>query len=279
MASPLSPQGAAGEAKRAGSQFVRTPLFEGLARAGFLARGMVYAVIGILALTLAFGAGGRATDQEGALRTIGDRSFGTLLLTLMAIGLGGYSLWRLLRAAVGHGPEDSDSTFDRVSALASGLVYGFFCVVAVKLLLDSSKQASDSPDKTTSGIFDWPAGRWLVGLAGLVFIGVGLYQAYKGLTKSFLEDSKTEEMGPEVERTIGMLGMVGHLARAVVFGLVGVFLVRAAVEFDAKEAVGLDGALAKVLQQSYGQVLLGIVAAGLIAFAAYSVSDARYRRI
>jgi len=279
MASPLSPKRAADGPRRAGSKFVQTPIFEGLARAGFLARGMVYAVIGILALTLAFGAGGRATDQEGALRTIGDRSFGTLLLTLMAIGLGGYATWRLLRAAIGHGPEGSDSGFDRVSALASGLVYAFFCLVAVKILLDSSSKAGGSPDKTTGGVFDWPAGRWLVGLGGLVFLGVSLYQAYKGLTKSFLDDSKTNEMGPDVERTIGVLGMIGHLARGVVFALVGVFLVKAAVELDAKETVGLDGALAKLLEQSHGQLLLGVVAAGLLAFAAYSISDARYRKI
>jgi hypothetical protein len=110
-------------------------------------------------------------------------------------------------------------------------------------------------------------------------IGVALYQAYKGITQKFLDDSKTEEMSPGTRKWIARLGTVGHLARAVVFGLIGVFLVKAAIEYDPKTAVGLDGALAKLANQPYGSVLLGIVAAGLIAFALYSLSDARYRKI
>lgn len=278
MASSLPTQEAAQSTRRAGSRFVRTRTFEVLARAGFVARGLIYAIVGVLALLLAIGAGGRATDQEGALRTIADRSFGGLLLTLMAIGLGGYALWRFLRAALGHGPEGSDSGFDRVSAFASGCVYAFFCFLAVSILRHQGS-AGGSPDKTTADVFDWPAGRLLVGVAGLVFLGVSAYQAYRGLTKEFLEESKTEEMSHEVRRSLGLLGLVGHVARAVVFSLVGIFLLKAAIEFDAKETVGLDGALAKLLQQTYGQALLGLVAAGLIAFAAYSIADARYRRI
>ena len=119
----------------------------------------------------------------------------------------------------------------------------------------------------------------LVLLAGLVLIGVGLYQGYRALTQDFLKDSKTEEMRPEVRRWIARIGTVGHLARMVVFGLIGIFLAKAALEFRAKEAVGLDGALAKLAHQTYGHLLLGIVAVGLIAFATYSISDARYRRI
>ncbi len=278
MASPIRAQDAAAAPRRAGPRFVQTRLFEVLARAGFVARGLIYAIVGSLALMLAFGAGGRAADQEGALKTIADWSFGGFLLTLMAIGLGGYSLWRLFRAALGHGPEGSDSGFDRISALASGIVYGFFCFLAISILREGEK-AGASPDKTTAGVFDWPAGRLLVGAVGVVFLGVAAYQAYRGLTKEFLEESKTEEMSREVQHTIGLLGMVGHVARAVVFALVGVFLLKAAVEYDANEAVGLDGALAKVLQQTYGQVLLVLVAVGLIAFAVYSIADARYRRI
>jgi hypothetical protein len=240
---------------------------------------MIYAVVGVLALMLALGAGGRATDQEGAFRTIAEQPFGGFLLTVMAIGLGGYALWRFFRAALGHGPEGSDSGFERLSALASGVVYAFFCFVAVKILTDPGAKAGGSPDQTTGGVFDWPAGRFLVGAAGVVFLAVAAYQAYRGVTRKFLEDSKTEEMSAETEKAIGLIGMVGHVARAVVFTLVGVFLIRAAVTYEAKEAVDLDGALAKLLQQSYGPWLLGIVAAGLIAFAVYSISDARYRRI
>ena len=110
-------------------------------------------------------------------------------------------------------------------------------------------------------------------------IGVALYQGYRGITKRFLKDSKVEEMPPQAKRWIGRLGMIGHLARMVVFGLIGVFLIKAAIDYNPNKAVGLDGALAKLTHNSYGPFLLGIVAAGLIAFGLYSLSDARYRRI
>jgi len=267
-------------AKRAGEGFVNSRAFEWLSRAGFVARAAIYAIIGVLALKLALGSGGKLTNQHGALNTVANQPFGSLLLTLLAIGLGGYAMWRLFRAALGRGPEGSDSGFERLAALASGLAYGALCVLAVEILVGSgSSSSSTNPSSSAAGILGWPGGPWIVGGAGLVMIGVALYQAYKGIAQKFLDDSKTEEMSPGVRKWIARIGTVGHLARAVVFGLIGVFLVKAAIEYDPKAAVGLDGALAKLVNQPYGSVLLGIVAAGLIAFSLYSLSDARYRKI
>jgi hypothetical protein len=269
-----------GTAEAAGEVVVRAPAFEWLSRAGFVARGVVYAIIGILALKVAFGQGGRLTNQQGALHTLAQQPFGKLLLTLVAIGLGGYSFWRLVRAAIGHGPEGADSGFDRLAALASGIAYGAMCAVAVGILLSGhGKGSSGDPKHAAAGILGWPGGAWIVGMAGAVIIGVALYQGYRGITKAFLKDSKTEEMSPRAAVWIGRLGMIGHLSRMVVFGLVGVFLIRAAIDYNPRKAVGLDGALAKLAHNSYGPVLLGLVAAGLIAFGLYSLTDARYRRI
>jgi hypothetical protein len=266
-------------AEAAGESFVQSSAFELLSRAGFVARGLIYAIIGILALKLALGHGGKLTDQKGALHTIARQPFGKLLLTLVAIGLGGYSLWRLIRAVIGHGPEGSDSGFDRVAAFASGIAYGVMCALAIEILLGSGGGNGGNVKKSTAGALGWPAGTWIVGIAGVVLFGVALYQGYRGITRKFLEDSKVEEMKPEVKKWITRLGTVGHLARMVVFGLVGIFLVKAAIDYNARKAVGLDGALAKITHYSYGPFLLGIVAVGLIAFAVYSLSDARYRRI
>ena len=267
-------------AKSAGEGFVNSAAFEWLSRAGFVARAAIYAIIGVLAFKLAIGSGGKLTNQQGALSTVANQPFGSLLLTLLAIGLGGYALWRLFRAALGRGPEGSDSGFERLAALASGLAYGALCVLAVEILVGSgSSSSSTNPSSAAAGVLGWPGGPWIVGAAGLVMIGVALYQAYKGITQKFLDDSKTEEMSPGVRKWIARVGTVGHLARAVVFGLIGVFLVKAAIDYDPKTAVGLDGALAKLANQPYGSVLLGIVAVGLIAFALYSLSDARYRKI
>jgi Domain of Unknown Function (DUF1206) len=266
-------------AESAGDGFVHTAAFEWLSRAGFVARAAIYAIIGVLALKLAIGQGGKLTDQQGALKTVANQTFGSILLTLLAIGLGSYAMWRLFRAALGRGPEGSDSGFERLAALASGLTYGALCVLAVVILIGSGSSSSTDPKSSTAGVLGWPGGPLIVGAIGLVMIGVALYQGYRGISQKFLKDSKTEEMSSHVRKWIGRLGTVGHLARMVVFGLVGVFLIKAAVEYDPSTAVGLDGALAKLAHQSYGSVLLGIVAAGLIAFALYSLSDARYRRI
>ena len=263
-------------AQDAGTAVTRSAPYEWLARAGFAARGVIYGIIGVLALKLAIGIGGKTTNQQGALRTIAHQPFGRLLLLIVAIGLGGYALWRLVRAAVGQG---GDSSLDRVAACASGLVYGGMCFIAVKLLVGAKPSTSANPHKATAGVFGWPAGTWLVGIAGAVLIAVGLYQGYRGLSRDFLDDSKTEQMSPTVRRWFERLGVFGYVARMVVFGLIGVFLIKAAKDFNAKAAIGLDGALAKVAHQSYGHLLLAVVAAGLIAFGLYSLADARYRKI
>jgi hypothetical protein len=258
---------------------VQSSTFELLSRAGFVARGLVYGIIGILAFKLAVGHGGKLTNQQGALKTVAHQPFGKVILILVAIGLGGYAIWRFVRAAIGHGPEGSDTGFERVAAFASGIAYGALCVLAVEILLSGHGSTSGSPKKAAAGILGWPAGTWIVGAAGLVMIAVALYQGYRGVTKKFLKDSKVGEMKPEVKRWITRVGMVGHLARMVVFGLIGIFLVKAAIDYNPKQAVGLDGALAKLTHYSYGPFLLGVVAVGLIAFAIYSLSDARYRKI
>jgi fumarate reductase subunit D len=266
-------------AEEGAEKVARSDSFEWLARAGFVARGLIYGIIGILAIKLAIGAGGKATNQQGALQTIAQQPFGKVLLILVAIGLAGYALWRLIHALLGHGPENSDSTFDRVAALGSGIVYGGLCVIAIEILLGSGAKSSGNTHKTTAGVLGWPAGTWLVGIAGALLIGIGLYQGYRGLSRDFLKDSKTEEMSARVRSWITWIGTFGHLARMVVFGLVGVFLIKAAIDYNPAKAVGLDGVLAKLAHNSYGPFLLGLVAVGLVAFGLYSLSDARYRRI
>jgi Domain of Unknown Function (DUF1206) len=266
-------------AAAAGESFVQSRAFEWLSRAGFVARGLIYGIIGILALKLALGHGGKLANQQGALHTVAHQPFGKLLLTLVAIGLGGYSMWRLVRAAIGHGPEGVDSGIDRVGALGSGLFYGAMCVLAIEVLLGVDSPKTGSAKHETAGVLGWPAGVWIVGIAGVVMIGVALYQGYRGVTKKFLEDSKTAEMGPRTRKGISAIGTVGHLARMVVFGLVGVFLIKAAIDFNPHKAVGVDGALASIVHRSYGPFALAVVAAGLVAFALYSLSDARYRKI
>jgi hypothetical protein len=251
-----------------------------MARAGLVARGVSYGIVGILALKLAFGSGGKAADQRGALLTIAHEPFGKGLLIAMAAGLAGYAVWRVVRAGIGHGTQQRDSGFERVGGLASGLGYAALCATAVKIIVGAnSGGASNSPKRTTGGVLDWTGGTVIIATVGAILIGVALYQGYKGVSKKFLEDSRIEEMTARVRRAFTAIGVFGHLARMVVFGLVGYGLVKAAIQYDPHSAIGLDGALSKLSHQSYGPLLLGVVAAGLIGFALYSIADARYRRI
>jgi hypothetical protein len=268
------------EAKSTGDSIAHARWFEWLARGGLVARGAIYAIIGVLALEVAFGTGGKTTNQKGALAEISQQSGGKILLVLTAIGLFGYAFWRLLRAAIGHGPEETDDGKERLKGLASGLAYASLFITCLSILFGSSSSGgSGSPDKATGGVLGWPGGQVIVAIAGLVLIGVGLYQGYEGVKKKFLEKSKTEKMSEKTERAFTALGMAGHLARMVIFALIGYFLVKAAIDFAPDKAVSVDGALAALAKASYGPVLLGIVAAGMICFGAYSVADARYRRV
>ncbi len=197
---------------------------------------------------------------------------------LLAIGLAGYALWRLARAALGHGQQQRDSTGDRVVALASGVAYAILFVTAVQILMGSGS-SSGSPKEATGGVLGWTGGPLLIGTTGAVLIGVGGYQAFKGVTRKFLDDSRTDRMSDAVRRAFTALGVFGHVARAIIFALIGYGLIRAALDYDARQAVGLDGALRELSRASYGPWLLGVVALGLIGFAAYSAADARFRKI
>ena len=254
--------------------------FGWFARYGLVARGVSYGIIGILALQLALGAGGKTTTQRGALLEIAERPFGRALLIAMIIGLASYALWRLVRAGIGHGTQDADSAGERIAGAASGLAYLALSFTAVQILVGAnSGGGTNSPKRTTGGILDWTGGTMIVGAIGAILIGVALYQGYAAVSKRFLKDSNTAQMTPGVERAFTALGVFGHFARMVVFGLVGYGLVKAAINYNPRDAIGLDGALSQVSHYSYGPILLGIVATGLIGFALYSIADARYRKI
>lgn len=272
--------GPIGSAQQGGEAVGNRPEFVWMARAGLVARGISYAIIGILALKLAVGSGGETTNQRGALMTIAEQPLGQALLIAMTVGLAGYALWRLVRAAIGHGTQDRDTASQRLGGAASGLAYAGLCVTAVQILVGaSSSGGTNSPKKTTGGVLDWTGGTTIVATVGAILICIALYQGYVGVSRKFLEESKTWEMSELVKRAFTAIGVFGHLARMVVFGLVGYGLVRAAVNYDPNNAIGLDGALSKVSHYSYGPVLLGIVATGLIGFALYSIADARYHKI
>jgi hypothetical protein len=274
---------AGGEAEHDALAVQRSRPFELAVRAGFVARALTYGVVGGIAMALAVGTGSAPTapNQQGALALIARAPLGRVAVAVAAAGLLAYALWKLGQAAFGRGPEgggDPDVK-DRIANAAGGVVYLGFFAVAVRILLGSSSSGSGDPSNAAAGVLGWPGGSVIVAVAGAVLIAISLYQVYDACRGGFAKDSKLGEMSPGERRTFMLLGHVGLAARALVFGLIGYFLLETAIDFNPHEAVGLDGALARVHHQAFGPWLLGLVAAGLLVFAAYSLFEARYRRL
>lgn len=259
-------------------EFSRTPVFEGLARIGYAARGALYAIIGVLAYRLAEDAPTEPANQRGVFVTIADQPFGRGLLVLTIVGLLGYATWRFVQAAVGRTPEAGrHSAIDRIAAVGSGAAYATFAVLAISIVHDSTSD-SPSPQELSQRFIEEPWGRAAIGVAGAVFVVMAAYQLFMAISRRFCDDSKVAEMG--AVRTLFVLaGVVGLLARAVVFGLIGFFALRGAIQLNADDAVGVDGALTRVLEREHGGAALTAVAVALVVFGAYSLMDARYRKI
>lgn len=275
--------GTGGGARRGASAITGSRAFCWLVRAGFIARGLTYGLIGALALAMALGAGtaGNTPNQQGALSLIARAPLGQVALLVIAAGLLAYALWKFAQGFLGYGPEGGGGAglTDRVGNMFGGVVYVVFFLVAVRILTGSSGGSSGAPKQAAAGILGWPGGQFLVGIAGLVMIGVSLYQVVDALRGGFADETKTEQMNAHERRLYMRLGRVGLTARGAVFALVGYFLIRTALTFKANSGVGVNGALAKLQHQPFGPWLLGLVAAGLLIFAVHSFFEARYRRL
>ncbi|HBB34003.1 MAG TPA: hypothetical protein DDZ80_18415 [Cyanobacteria bacterium UBA8803] len=256
---------------------------EKLARFGYTAKGIVYAIIGWLAVQAAFGGGGQTTDATGVLGTIAQQPFGQFLLGFMAFGLMGYAIWRFVEAIRDpeHRSTDADDLVRRIGCAISGLIYTSLAITAVRLLIGAASSGSggNSQQDWTARLLAQPFGQWLVGLVGAIIIGSGfneLYQAYKA---KFRQKMKLQEMSPAEETWATRVGRIGIAARGIIFIMIGFFAIQAARQFDPTEVRGFDGALAVLAQQPYGPWLLGSVAIGLIAYGIHMFVQAQYRRI
>lgn len=254
---------------------------ERFGRAGFLAKGVLYGIVGIIAIGVAVGGGSDTKGQSGALTTLADSSGGKFLLVLLVAGLGGYALYRLIEVIVGPSGEDGAKAWvERGASVVRTIVYGGLCFTAIQILAGSGGGGGggSSPSNLTQTILQQPAGQILVGIAGGVLVGVAGYQAYKSISQSFMDDLQTGQMSSTERTWAERTGTAGYASRAVIYTLTGGFLVKAALESDSSEAKGLDGALQEIVQQSYGPVLLGIVALGLFIYGFYCLFEARYRK-
>jgi hypothetical protein len=255
---------------------------ERLARAGLVARGLLYLVVALLAVQVALGDREERADKQGALQAVVRQPFGKLLILALAVGFAGYALWRFVEAAVGPSDEDDPrkAMGKRIFYAARGALYGAFFFSAVRLLIWSNSKADPNAEADWTGrVLNLPGGTWLVEAVGVAVIGGGIYIGWRGLSGKFRKRLKSAEMGRGERRWIIGVGTVGMAARMVVTMLIGIFLIAAAVQHQPDRAVGIDGALKALASRSFGPALLIAVAAGLAAYGAYSFAEARYRRV
>jgi hypothetical protein len=247
------------------------------ARLGLTARGVVYLLMGLLAVLVARGAAAEV-DQKGALAQVVARPFGEVVVAVMAAGFAGYALWRLSEAAFGVSGEGR-RVGPRVQSLVRGLVYAALALSALAVLQGSRTSQASQQQTLTARAMEQPGGRWLVAAIGLVVLGVGVALVLEGFRLRFMRYFPAGALSPRVRHAVRVLGAVGTVARGLVFALTGGLVVAAAWTYDPAKASGLDGALKTLRDQPFGPLLLTAAGVGLMAFGLYGLAEARYRRV
>jgi Domain of Unknown Function (DUF1206) len=251
-----------------------------IARVGYTAKGVVYATIGVLAMREALGEGGSTTGPVGAMRSMGPNPMDGVLLLVLAAGLVGYAMWKLVQGITD--PDDKGSgahgLLRRGGYVGSGLIHGVLAFTAAQSIFGAEDTSEDAVALSVMA-YQPPLGQILVGLVGLVVIGVGLYQLYAAYGAKFRDELRLNRMGNAKARWVTLAGCVGTTARALAIGVAGAFVVLAAYQSDPTEVRGLGEALETIQRQPLGSYMLGIVAAGLLVYGAFMLLVARYRRI
>ena len=260
--------------------------FETLARIGYAARGLIYFVIGLLAVLMAFGYGGKTTDQQGAISMIGTQPAGRILLWLVLIGLVCYSLWGFIRAIFNpfHQGHNAKGFALRISYLVSAIAYALLVMPTYALIAGGAKPAQngaqqDQLQQYTAKMLAMPFGQWLVGSIGIIIILVGLVQIFQCLTSGFDRQIYLTRLDPVQLKRVRSFGRFGTIARGIVFALIGLFIVMAAYTANSQQVKGFDSTLTSILQQSYGRWLLGVIALGLISLGLYSLCLSLFFRL
>jgi hypothetical protein len=252
-----------------------------LARAGLAARGVMYGLIGIIAVQIALGSTHRQADKSGAVRLVAATPFGSVILWLLVIGFAGLTLWRLSEAAYGAPGPGGHKAGQRLINLAKALIYGFVTWGILEFALGLGAPASSNKQSRdlTATAFKYSGGRFAVAIAGVIIVGIGLYLAYQAYRARFLRDLSMGSASRRTREVVTWLGKAGGIARGAVFVTIGIFLVVAAIDAKPGQAKGIDSALVTLAHTPAGPWLLGLVAVGLVMFGVYSCCEARWRRV
>jgi hypothetical protein len=250
-----------------------------LARAGLVARGVIYLLIGWVAILVALGHSSQQADQQGALQLLASTPYGLISLWLLAIGFAGYALWRLSEAAYGVTGEGNGAG-PRLKSLVRALIYAGLAYLTFTVISGSpGSQTSKQQDLTARVMHQGAGGRLLAGIAGLVIVIAGVVLVVEGIRRKFLKYLRISQMSRRTRRIVERLGMIGTAARGVVFALAGAGLIEAAVTFRPAKSGGIDKALLTLRHQPFGEFLLILAALGLVIFGVYGLCEARWRRV
>jgi hypothetical protein len=249
-----------------------------LGRVGLVARGVLYLTVAVLCFRIAMGEAGATADKQGALVTLVQQPFGRWILILTAAGLVAYTLWCVLKAFLVEEDSDAKAWAKRAGCIGRAVIYGSAFVAAISVLQAKPQTSTNQKGQGWSAtVLGWPGGRFIVGLAGLALIGAALWNGYRAVSRKFEEHLDRSEMSERTWRTVGFIGMGGLLGRMVAFLAVGWFVVKAAVEFNPSEPVGLDQSLRTLQSMTYGPWIIVLAAIGLGLFGLYSFAEARWR--
>ena len=255
-----------------------SPAARALARAGLAARGVIYILIGWVAILVALGQSSRQADQQGALQLLARQPYGLVSLWLIGIGFAAYALWRLSEAAFGVTGEGNGAG-PRLKSLARAVIYAGFAYLTFQVISGSAGSQTKKQQDLTAKVMHHSGGRWLVGLVGLIIVIAGLTLVFEGIRRKFMKFLETSRMSPRTRRIVERLGVTGTIARGVVFALAGVLVVEAAVTYKPAKAGGIDKALLTLRNQPFGEFLLILAALGLIVFGIYALCEARWRKV
>lgn len=264
------------KAARATRKVANSKQAKALARWGLGARGGIYIVMGLLTLSVANGER-KEVDQSGALREVAHQPFGTVLVVLLTIGFVCYALWRFSEAIFGV-TGDPDSAFARVVSAIRGFAYTLLAFTALAVLRGSEPSGAEQQSGYAAEVMSHQGGRWLVGLAGAVFMLVGVFLVVEGLRRKFMRYFPAGQLDGRLRSTIQTVGVIGNVARGAVFAGAGALVVVAAWKYDPSKAAGIDATVKMLRDHSLTWVLL-IAALGLMAFGCYGLLEARYRRV
>jgi Domain of Unknown Function (DUF1206) len=255
-----------------------SPLAHFLARAGLTARGVIYLLVGWVAVLVALGQSSREADQQGALQLLAGKSYGLVSLWLLGIGFAAYALWRLSEAAFGVTGEQP-GTGPRLKSLARAVIYAGLAYLAFEVISGTNRSQSRQQQDMTTTAMQHPLGRWAVGIAGLIVVICGLVLVIEGARRKFMKYLRTAQLSARARRAVELLGMTGTIARGLVFALAGVLVIDAAVTRKASESGGIDKALLTLRNQPFGEILMMLAALGLVVFGVYGLCEARWRKV